>query len=81
MDTLPNSECWKYHKKPLPLSRAEAPRKGGACSQLVELMAKNQDLRFEARRFPPLEAAQVRFTEYDVLEPVPSQNPAAGEIQ
>jgi hypothetical protein len=44
-------------------------------------MARNQDLRFEAHRFPPLEAAQVRFTEYDVLEPVPSQNLAAGETQ
>jgi hypothetical protein len=31
-------------------------------------MAKNQHLHFEAHRFPPLEATQVRFTEYDVLE-------------
>src|SRR5260221_5875855 len=33
----------------MPLSRAEAPRNGGACGQHVELMAKNQDLRFKAR--------------------------------
>jgi hypothetical protein len=55
----------KYQKKALPLSRAKARARATAelAAQHVELMAKNQDLRFAARRFPPLRRAQVHFTE------------------
>jgi len=54
----------KYQKKALPLSRAKARARARAelAAQHVELMAKNLDLRFAARRFPPLRRA-LHFTE------------------
>jgi hypothetical protein len=68
-------------KKALPLRRAEAPRKNGASAQHLELMAKNQISASRLADFRHWRWARVRFTEYDhVLEPVPSQNRAAGEL-
>src|SRR6266478_4515619 len=49
MDTLPNSELSKISQKALPLSRAEAPRKGGASQTFL---AKLSDFPAHLRRKP-----------------------------